>query len=562
MVMSTRKVKDAKDLSSNELIYFKGHAKATYMSNGATVEDAINSLQSGGSGSVDLENYYTKAEIDAKGFVTDIVYELPLRMLEEEQGLLSDEEANAIMSAEIVSLFGYMFSNKTCVDENQCFFQTNFAGDGIISRLTIEIFKRDGVWNYAQLIEEFPFYSKPEDGIPASDLSSSVQESLNKANTALQTHQDLSGKQDVLVSGTNIKTINGTSLLGKGNITISSEEEIAEMGFTKNTGTITAVQANGTNVSTSGTANIPAASTSAYGVTKLSSSTSSTSTSLAATASAVKSAYDLANGKQDKLTSGTNIKTINGESILGSGNIAISGGGGYLPLSGGEMTGTIITPADDTKGIIPKTNNYGTIGTSSKKFYTIYASTLYGNLNWSYITDKPTIPSEVTESTVSGWGFTKNTGTVTSVKINGTTKSPSNGVVDLGTVGGEDNVQADWNVTDSTSDAYIKNKPTFPDTSNFVQHLSYQKLSSTSVSAGYRYYNTTSNRTISSHSGFSMTNPDAIIYSTYKMTFNASNFKLMDGLNSLVGSLFVYCLTWVPTGASSGFVAVNGAIYS
>lgn len=551
--MSIRKVKDAKDLSSNELIYFKGHAKATYMSNGATVEDAINSLQSGGSGSVDLENYYTKAEIDAKGFVTDVVYELPLRMLEEEQGVLTAEEANAIINAEIVSLFGFMLGNKTIVDENQCFFQTDFASDGIISRLTIEIFKRDGVWNYAQLIEEFPFYSKPEDGIPASDLSSSVQESLNKADTALQTHQDLSGKQDVLVSGTNIKTINGTSLLGKGNITISSgsgdvqkttEEEIAEMGFTKNTGTITAVQANGTNVSTSGTANIPAASTSAYGVTKLSSSTSSTSTSLAATPSAVKSAYDLANGKQDKLTSGTNIKTINGESILGSGNIAISGGSGvYLPLSGGEMTGTIITPADDTKGIIPKTNNYGTIGTSSKKFYTIYASTLYGNLNWSYITDKPTIPSEVTESTVSGWGFTKNAGTVTSVKINGTTKNPSNGVVDLGTVGGEDNVQADWNVTDSTSDAYIKNKPTFPDTSNFVQHLSYQKLSSTSVSAGYRYYNTTSNRTISSHSGFSMTNPDTIIYSTYKMTFNTSNFKLMDGLNSLVGSLFVYCLT-------------------
>ena len=73
-------------------------------------------------------------------------------------------------------------------------------------------------------------------------------------------------------------------------------------------------------------ANIPAASTSKYGVTKLSSSTSSTSTTLAATASAVKAAYDLANGKQDKLTSGTNIKTINGESILGGGDLVIGGG--------------------------------------------------------------------------------------------------------------------------------------------------------------------------------------------------------------------------------------------
>lgn len=42
--MATRKIKDAKDLSTNELIYFKGHAKATYMSDGRTVEDAINEI--------------------------------------------------------------------------------------------------------------------------------------------------------------------------------------------------------------------------------------------------------------------------------------------------------------------------------------------------------------------------------------------------------------------------------------------------------------------------------------------------------------------------------------
>ena len=43
------------------------------------------------------------------------------------------------------------------------------------------------------------------------------------------------------------------------------------------------------------------------------------------------------------------------------------------------------------------------------------------------------IPPAVTESTVSGWGFTKNTGTVTDVKMNGTSKV-TNGVADLGTV--------------------------------------------------------------------------------------------------------------------------------
>jgi hypothetical protein len=129
-------------------------------------------------------------------------------------------------------------------------------------------------------------YSKPSTGIPKTDLASAVQTSLGKADTALQSYTE------------------------------------------QYKGTITGVSANGTSIATSGVANIPAASTSAYGVTKLSSATNSTSTTLAATASAVKAAYDLANGKQDKLVSGTNIKTINGTSLLGSGDIVISGGGG------------------------------------------------------------------------------------------------------------------------------------------------------------------------------------------------------------------------------------------
>lgn len=46
--------------------------------------------------------------------------------------------------------------------------------------------------------------------------------------------------------------------------------------------------------------------------------------------------------KQDELVSGENIKTINGESILGSGNIVISGGGGTW----GSITGTLSAQLD------------------------------------------------------------------------------------------------------------------------------------------------------------------------------------------------------------------------
>jgi hypothetical protein len=44
------------------------------------------------------------------------------------------------------------------------------------------------------------------------------------------------------------------------------------------------------------------------------------------------------NAKQDTLVSGTNIKTINNESILGSGNITISGGGGISDGDKGDIT--------------------------------------------------------------------------------------------------------------------------------------------------------------------------------------------------------------------------------
>ena len=278
----------------------------------------------------------------------------------------------------------------------------------------------------------------------------------------------LSEKQATLVSGTNIKTVNSQSILGSGDISTASQnvfygssstsastqtkvvtvddwefstgnilfvkftnantyngtaiisidgvtKDIATVGTTKTSryywksGELVGFVYDGTNMLMleAGTA-----TTTYYGVTKLSDSTTSTSTSLSATANAVKKAYDLAdskadanhthtvsdvtdfpsipshtsdlvndgaygsdtyvevgdlsnvatsgsytdlsivpstfppsththddryytesevdtalNGKQPTLVSGTNIKTINNESLLGSGNIVIGGTG-------------------------------------------------------------------------------------------------------------------------------------------------------------------------------------------------------------------------------------------
>ena len=71
-------------------------------------------------------------------------------------------------------------------------------------------------------------YDKPSGGIPSTDLTSAVQTSLGKADTAIQ---DISGKQDVLVSGKNIKKVNYVSLLDEGNFNIFDDLQ-AKNGIT------------------------------------------------------------------------------------------------------------------------------------------------------------------------------------------------------------------------------------------------------------------------------------------------------------------------------------------
>ena len=96
--------------------------------------------------------------------------------------------------------------------------------------------------------------------------------------------------------------------------------------------------------------------------------------------------YDVEDtSKQPILVSGTNIKTINNTSLLGEGNINISSG----TATDVQINGTSIV-SSNTANII--TNS--AYNSSSNKIATMND-----------------LPSEVTETTVSNWGFTKNTGT-------------------------------------------------------------------------------------------------------------------------------------------------------
>lgn len=133
--------------------------------------------------------------------------------------------------------------------------------------------------------------------------------------------------QAPLVSGANIKTINNTSLLGSGDISVGSYSAgtgLSLSGTTFNHSNSVTAGTAGTSSATSGsTLAVPYVTYDAQGHVTASGTHTHTVT-----------------GFQDTLVSGTNIKTINNESILGSGNITIGGGGTATDV---QINGTSIT---------------------------------------------------------------------------------------------------------------------------------------------------------------------------------------------------------------------------
>jgi len=138
----------------------------------------------------------------------------------------------------------------------------------------------------------------------------------------------IQGKQNALVSGSNVKTINGSSVLGSGNLVVTGSIPDGNKGdiVVSASGSTWTIDNNSvTNSKINGVA--------ATKVTQDSSNRFVTDTE--------KSTW---NGKQDTLVSGTNIKTINGSSVLGSGNLAISGSPSMGLVTGTNVNGvTAIT---------------------------------------------------------------------------------------------------------------------------------------------------------------------------------------------------------------------------
>lgn len=102
-------------------------------------------------------------------------------------------------------------------------------------------------------------YEKPVNGIPKTDLSSDVQNSLKKADTALQNHQDISGKYEKPVNGIPKSDLSSDvqSSLSKADSALQSHQDISGL-LSKSGGTMTGnlIAKNNTSYTTSQVRNI------------------------------------------------------------------------------------------------------------------------------------------------------------------------------------------------------------------------------------------------------------------------------------------------------------------
>ena len=215
--------------------------------------------------------------------------------------------------------------------------------------------------------------TKADVGLENVDNTADMAKPVSAAQQAA-----LNQKQDTLVSGASIKRLNGESLLGSGDVTISKSslglgnvDNTADLDKPVSTAQRTALDqkqnnlVTGANLKTVNGQDLLGAGDVA--ITKGDvglANVDNTSDADKPVSTAQREALDR---KQDALVSGTNIKTVNGGSLLGSGDLLVDGGGPLIDsltiTYNGD--GSIATITEDTVVKAFAYNGDGTIKTVS-----------------------------------------------------------------------------------------------------------------------------------------------------------------------------------------------------
>ena len=291
-------------------------------------------------------------------------------------------------------------------------------------------------------------YSKPEGGIGIDDLSAGVKASLAKADSAIQ---DISGKQDKLTPGNNISIANNTiSVTGLGTAAFKNTGDFATAAQGAKADSAVQSVAEG---SQNGYISVDGTDVAVKGLKAL--------------------AFKESLAKGDVGLGNVENKTMDAAPTASSENYVTSGGVktyvdnaiAAIKQFQYEVVSELPTASANTMGKIYLVSHVHNSADSYDEFITIEKGGAYswekiGNtdINLNGYVEKTTkiagvdLQNDITktelltalnvadgatkvdESTVSGWGFTKNQGTVNSVKMNGKAVAITNGAVDLGTV--------------------------------------------------------------------------------------------------------------------------------
>ena len=272
---------------------------------------------------------------------------------------------------------------------------------------------------------------------------------------------DLTNDSGFLTSHQSIKTINNQSMVGTGNITVStfsgSYNDLTDKPTipTVGNGTITITQGGVTKgtftTNQSGDSTITLDAGGGSGTQVQSDWTETDSTSMA---------YILHKptipSKTSDLTNDSGfisqIKTINNESLIGTGNLTIDTfSGDYDDLTNKPTIPTKTSDLTNDSGFVVG-SNLATVATSG---------------SYNDLSDTPTIPTNTSDLTNDS-GFINQLKTINNESLIGT------GNITIS--GGGTQVQSDWTETDSTSMSYILHKPTL---STVATTGSYNDLSNT-----------------------------------------------------------------------------------
>ena len=291
-------------------------------------------------------------------------------------------------------------------------------------------------------------YSKPEGGIGIDDLSAGVKASLAKADSAIQ---DISGKQDKLTPGNNISIANNTiSVTGLGTAAFKNTGDFATAAQGAKADSAVqsvaegsqngSISVDGTDVAVKGLKALAFKESLAKGDVGLGSVENKT---MDATPTASSENYVTSGGVKTYVDNAiAAVKQFQYEVVSERPTASASTMGKiYLvadPHSSNDNYDEFITIEKDGAYSWEKIGNTDIdLSGYVQKATTIAGVDLRDNITKTELLTALNVAdgaTKVDESTVSGWGFTKNQGTVNSVKMNGKAVTITNGAVDLGTV--------------------------------------------------------------------------------------------------------------------------------